>query len=530
MIKTSFVACVLSTLCGVSLWAADFPVVNMTQVGQPLPGTSAEGGKILSNEPDGKASLALEFDLSSIKDDVIPLAVLKLNAVEKVDVKRPGQKSSAERAVMCVYTEQDGGERLHGSLPTKAGGRVSDYEIDVTTAINEALSHSDGKGKLLLKLRLDGKPTFFETYSMKDGSPVLAVFPKEGWTDDWQKRLEPLGTTPHIYQEAVFPVVEKRGGEVTLPLLYPAKRILGVSLPASGRIFEEGRDWQLREGKLVLPAGSRVPVLTRDEFETAEKKSPDGTTKVVKSKVRLEPGTWFHERQIAVDYEAESLDWKLPAPISSLKDLPRLKEKLEAGKPVSVLLFGDSISAGGDCSALHAVPPYQPNYGVLVARMLARRYGSDVTFINPSRAGATSAYGAIQAETQVSAFHPDLAIVAFGMNDRADKRRVEYKANMEKILDAIRSSSPDTEFIVVTPMLNNPLQSSGLEPVKEIRDLALSLKRPGLAFADVTSAQLAIDERKPYLDLSGNGANHPNDYLHRIYAQKVLQVLLPAQK
>ena len=35
--------------------------------------------------------------------------------------------------------------------------------------------------------------------------------------------------------------------------------------------------------------------------------------------------------------------------------------------------------------------------------------------------------------------------------------------------------------------------------------------------------------RKNYLDLSGNGANHPNDFLHRIYAQRILEVLLPLE-
>ena len=34
-------------------------------------------------------------------------------------------------------------------------------------------------------------------------------------------------------------------------------------------------------------------------------------------------------------------------------------------------------------------------------------------------------------------------------------------------------------------------------------------------------------ERKNYLDLSGNGVNHPNDFLHRIYAMRVLEVLAP---
>lgn len=32
--------------------------------------------------------------------------------------------------------------------------------------------------------------------------------------------------------------------------------------------------------------------------------------------------------------------------------------------------------------------------------------------------------------------------------------------------------------------------------------------------------------RKRYLDLSGNGLNHPNDFGHRLYAQVLLHLLI----
>jgi len=113
------------------------------------------------------------------------------------------------------------------------------------------------------------------------------------------------------------------------------------------------------------------------------------------------------------------------------------------------------------------------------------------------------------------------------MNDRAEKRIGSYRANMESILDTIRATSPETEFLVVTPMLNSPKQASGNDPVKFIRDEALKIQRPGTAFADITTSELDMLKRKDYLDLSGNGANHPNDFLHRIYAQRILEVLIP---
>lgn len=46
------------------------------------------------------------------------------------------------------------------------------------------------------------------------------------------------------------------------------------------------------------------------------------------------------------------------------------------------------------------------------------------------------------------------------------------------------------------------------------------------AFADITTLHGKLIERRNYLDASGNGAIHPNDYLQRVYAQLVLKALL----
>jgi len=113
------------------------------------------------------------------------------------------------------------------------------------------------------------------------------------------------------------------------------------------------------------------------------------------------------------------------------------------------------------------------------------------------------------------------------MNDRREERRATYKAAMEQIIDTVRKDSPDTEFVLITSIVNNPKQPTGLGPIQEIRDLALKISRPGLAFVDITSTHLELLKHKNYLDTSGNGANHPNDFIHRLYAQRILEVLLP---
>ena len=528
---------VIALIAGIipSAWAAPavLPASHAEQSGKPIEGAAKPGIVVIANDgPDAKSGLLLDFDLSSIQGSFTPEARLQLGEVEKLTVKRPGKPMTAERAVMQVfYDAGDGKWKLAGSLPTKAGGMVNTYVIDVTPAVNAALAK--GEKKLRLDLELGGKPLPYEVYGVSDGTQKravsLEVASPAGWVDDLDARLEPIWSAPVIYRQSCLPMTDSRDKEATLNLLFPAKKVTEVMYPFTGEKYEEGRDYVVRDGKVVVPVGSRIPVQLESEFFTDTKTDKDGNVKTSKVTVRLVPDTWYHERQIAVSYEPER-NWKFAPPISSIEKLPRLKKLLAEKKPITVVLFGDSISAGGDTSSLHFVPPYQLNFGELVARKLAKEYGTEVTFINPARAGATSAYGRGQVSAQVGGFKPDLAIVAYGMNDRAPERRVEYKKNIEKIIDTIRADSPETEFVVVTPMLNNPKQPTGLDPVKFIRDEALSISRPGLAFADMTTTELDMINHVDYLDLSGNGANHPNDFLHRVYAQRILETLLPPVK
>jgi lysophospholipase L1-like esterase len=510
------------TLGAVAFAGTTLTPIRIEQCGKP-PETKPDN-IVLANEPEGgNASLVIDFDITGLKQAVTPMARLHLDDVTKISVKRSGQKNTGERGVVHAFMAGRG--KPVGVVPVKAGGLVNPYLIDVTPAVNAALAAK--QTTVHLEVRLEGKPLFYEVYAAPMAKASLEIAPDTNWTDDWQQRLAPIAGGGTVYRETCLPIAESRDTEVTLSLLYPAKKIVEVFSNATGTKLSEGRDWTLRDGKLVLPAGSHAPLQIESEFFASPLKEKDGSTKMIRSQIRLMEGTWYIERQIEVTYEPASRDWKWPAAISSPDSLPRLMKKLIAKEPVTMILFGDSIAAGGNASKFQGTWPWQPCFGELVARAVEKHYGGPITFLNHSRAGATSAWALTQVDSQVAWFKPDLAIIAYGMNDRADGRREMHRANIEKMIDIIRAASPDTECLVVTPMLNNPMQPTGLEPVKFLRDEALKIERPGIAFADITGTHLAIIEHKPYLDLSGNGANHPNDFLHRIYAQRILEVLLP---
>lgn len=509
------------------------PAASITQVGtvSDLPGNTL---KVISNEPgDGRCSLVFSFDLESVSYRSTPLARINFG-LEKTKVKRPGQKSETYRGALHAMSVPAGSSQsaeLIGSAAVKPAGIPLQYTIDITDAVSAALARPAGQKKFRVEVRMTGKPAYYEVYQLMTNeqikAPFLEIASPANWTQDWAQRLIPIDSGAVVYREACMPIADSARKDFELSLMYPAKKIIEVINNGTGQKLVEGKDWVLRKGKLILPRGSAAPIQIASEFFTIERKGSDGTVSRGPTSVKLVEGTFYHERQIEVTYEPASRDWKFPKAVSSLDDLPRLKKLLSQKAPVRMVLFGDSISLGGNASKFQGGWPYQPQFGDLVAWALEQRTGSKVTYMNHSRGGAGAMWASTQAASQAGWFKPDLAIVGYGMNDRTDKRKATYKHDLEAIIDEIRKESPETEIILVTSMVNNPKQPTGIEPIQELRDLALSIKRPGVAVADITTTHLQIMKRKPYLDTSGNGANHPNDWLQRIYAQRILEVLTP---
>jgi hypothetical protein len=103
-----------------------------------------------------------------------------------------------------------------------------------------------------------------------------------------------------------------------------------------------------------------------------------------------------------------------------------------------------------------------------------------------------------------------------------------YKANLHGIIDTVWKRNADCEFIVVGTMLAKPEspsfsgnQRDFLVPLGE-----LVQENKGVALADVTSAHAFMLTRKKFWDMSGNGVNHPSDFLARVYAQVLLKLLV----
>jgi len=116
--------------------------------------------------------------------------------------------------------------------------------------------------------------------------------------------------------------------------------------------------------------------------------------------------------------------------------------------------------------------------------------------------------------------NPDLVVLAFGMNDASGRRTPEEYARMtNEIVKAISAAKPDCEFLLVATMTGNPDWSyAAPELYPKYRDALVGIERQGVAVADVTALWMTVVSKKSFMDITGNGVNHPNDYGHRLYA------------
>jgi lysophospholipase L1-like esterase len=338
------------------------------------------------------------------------------------------------------------------------------------------------------------------------------------------------GNTMH--GESLFFIQESGEARPESALLFPAKRILDVIQPHTGMVYLEGADYVLsKDGtSLSLPEGSRIAFRTREELYP-----PAGADHTYPAKrdsdrhMLFGEGHFFHDMQVEVTYTHKRKLWEqrggyVPKP--AFNELPKTRDKIWKGEPLTIVLLGDSISTGANASGPVGSAPFTPSYGWLVAERLRQQYRCPVTFKNFSVGGKATGWG-VEVAPEIAKEKPDLAIIAFGMNDASGRvEKDQYIANTSAIMDIVRSANADAEFILVATMTGNPdWTATSTEHYDLYREGLLELLGNGVAVADMTSVWKELLEHKPFVSFTGNGVNHPNDFGHRLYAQVILGLL-----
>ena len=344
---------------------------------------------------------------------------------------------------------------------------------------------------------------------------------------------QPFWKSPVMTGESVLFV--KRGGKsVTGNVLFSPTRIIEIRSSSGAIKYQAGKDYQFKPGSnvITIPSGSAIPVATLKQLIPALGTQPfDLRRRDGKGDILFGATHEYADMQVEVTYEHEPAAWKPAPPAFAKREIPLVLKKLATGEPVSIVFFGDSITEGGNASKLSNVAPFMPAYPELTVRNLERAYKSKITFKNFSVGGMTADYGVKNIE-KVASEKADLVVLAWGMNDSSGKTPRSTRDFIQDIavqIGAVLKQRQDTEFILVSSMLPNAdCHWANPQALLEYRDAMRTRAGHGVVVADLTTVWEEILKTKYYLDFTGNGVNHPNDFGHRLYAE-VLSALLIKQ-
>lgn len=387
-----------------------------------------------------------------------------------------------------------------------------------------------------------------------------------------------------MYEETVMLVAEtdENGNVIAAPkakLLFEATEIESLVWYYSGsdnrtkKIFAAGTDYEYKDGALVAIGEivdndftgqkefrTAMPYVT-DKMLSGEAIFPGVTGQDIPSKQQGANGETLYlpftettrivQNQMSVTYK-HAKTWKGATPVYYGADkLQRTVEKLKAKEKVELFLWGDSISTGANSSGYLDIPPFYPTWPELVAANLAQYYGTTVNLTNKAVGGWTTNAGVSGGSgwvdgvqiaqvglekmltEELSGYKPDIAILAFGMNDATKGIEVGlegYYSNLMKMIEVLRTVNPECDIILVGTMLANPLAANQSYRQKEYTDSVLPViveRTENVCMVDIGAMHEDIlGAGKIYTEISSNNVNHPNDFMARVYAMNLLSALI----
>lgn len=341
--------------------------------------------------------------------------------------------------------------------------------------------------------------------------------------------LEPFWLSRTMIDESVLFVHPSDDAVAEARLLFAPAKILSVRNASQTEVYKHGRDYLWNSGSrtLTVTLNSRIPTITDAALHPPRGSQKYGTSRDRECDLLFNEDCEFHRMQVLVTYEHPLDEWELLH--TPTVALPRLSRRLANRESVVVALLGDSISVGLNASACDKIAPFQPGYGELFAEFLRQKYQVQVEFSNHSVGGKNAVWGIEQAPA-VAAQKPDLVLLAFGMNDASDGfSSAQFAEHIAAQISGIRTLHPDAEFMLVATMSGNPeWTGTQMDLYPEYRNGLMGQETDGLVVADVTSVWTQLVARKKFVDLTGNGLNHPNDFGHRLYAQVIGATLATA--
>ncbi len=347
-------------------------------------------------------------------------------------------------------------------------------------------------------------------------------------------------------------------------LLYDIDTVLSVTSYDGKRVYKEGVDYEVRDGKLVALKGGSIPTITRAAYYGANSSNSILQTEYNGQNVYTHwgEGTAMTNWQVNVSYTHkdpwDGFDQPCQAEIYA-----NFIRKLQNGEDVTIIYYGDSCTFGAASSFTYGYAPYQYSYTLLVTNALADLFGytvkyvstglpdtgpipsrpyvagtnGTITYINPSVGGwnSSDAYGHADRYLLpfIEKYGCDLFVLDIGGNDgtsSGERTRRNDEGTIGKVLSV---ADEDICVCIMTTLVNNPDATNGWYGIEFMQEPYLlqasaALRRKGVACGTccMTSLTLSALEHVKYNDISGNNINHPNDFFARMYACTLFENLI----
>ncbi len=316
----------------------------------------------------------------------------------------------------------------------------------------------------------------------------------------------------HAWGESVVFIGEQPAALAHVPLRHEPLSVRSTYLDEPGTIhYTEGRDYKVdwKRGTLGRTLGSILPdfrkniLFGRENFDHTQA-----------------PGFGNSGYFAFVDYAFKPA---APWPVQSAQTqfLKGTQAKLESGRSVKILAFGDSITAGGDASRPELI------FWKRWADYLQQKYRrAQVTAVNGATGGDSTVQGLQRLQAKVLDEKPDLVLLGFGMNDHnvGGVPIPQFEANLKEMIARIRNAT-SAEVVLFSAFPPNPKWKFGTHRMEEYAAATGRVAcESNCAYADIFDNWQALAARKKPEDLLGNNINHPNDFGHWIYF-RVLQAM-----
>ena len=129
-------------------------------------------------------------------------------------------------------------------------------------------------------------------------------------------------------------------------------------------------------------------------------------------------------------------------------------------------------------------------------------------------------------QSEVIKHKPDLVVLMTGGNDGDNTANSEQ--NIHDAVKQIKAELPNCEIILMDTFVGNKDagMATKIKPILKGMHDRIAAAEEGVVSVGIFDLHTYMIEGKNYIDFSGNGINHPNDYMIRLYVQQLLSAVV----